>query len=412
MGLPNAEQEPSRPPKFTIDLSLNPEDRYKALATAYQTEVRGLTGLFNALLRDIGLPGSYHGLVNGAARLLLRGVHSPIETAELRGISQVTGIPMYLLVSFNVILDALMGCTSGAVKTLEDGQPKSQAKMLHFRTLDWTMDPLRSIIVQLDFVRSRSANPSRVLARSITYVGFVGILTGVRERLSLSLNFRAVHNATTKRDHFRFYFHHLLVLLGIRQSISSILRNYMFSDVPHEKNQPKTLAEVSEELLHRHTTAAYLTFSDGGSTIVIEKDYDSGQIRKSSTFIAATNHDEVEHHPKSNAATPVANEVAGGSSRIAPGLEELLEESRDRLECVASKWTSRVRKVKRQSRREGRTDLHRIEDETTVTEADVIEWVSAYPTTNEQTHLATVLDATNGQVVWTRVYPDPNENAE
>lgn len=49
---------------------------------------------------------------------------------------------MHLLVAFNVLLDLFMGCTSGGAKlSVED-------RMLHFRTLDWGMDPLRKVIVQ------------------------------------------------------------------------------------------------------------------------------------------------------------------------------------------------------------------------------------------------------------------------
>ncbi|EXJ91749.1 hypothetical protein A1O3_00299, partial [Capronia epimyces CBS 606.96] len=131
--------------------------------------------------------------------------------------------------------------------------------MLDFRTLDWKMDSLRSIIVQLDFIRSKPSDPSPVLASSITFVSFVGFLTSVRPRLSLSLSFRGVHNATTRQEHFKFYFHHLLVLLGYRQSVS---RGYFISENDDE-NEPKTLADIAEELVSRCPTAAYLTFSDG-----------------------------------------------------------------------------------------------------------------------------------------------------
>ncbi|KAI1619474.1 N-acylsphingosine amidohydrolase [Exophiala viscosa] len=408
MNLQPAERPGRSPPRFTIDLSLNPEDRYKALAREYKTQIQGLTTLFDDLLQDVGLPTSYHGSINRIARLLLRRVKSPIETAELRGIAEVAGVPMYLLVSFNTILDLLMGCTSGAVKTLEQGQRGSEAKLLHFRTLDWTMDPLRSVVVQLDFVRTELADPSRVVARSITYVGFVGVLTGVRPNLSISLNFRAVHNANTKRGQFNFYFHHLLVLLGYRQSISSILRSYTLP-ADGQNAHAKDLAEISTELALRHTTAAYLVFCDGRSAIVMEKDYDSGPIRQSDNFIAATNNDEVAHESVSYAATPVATEVAAGTSHVAAGLKELLEESRERLNCITSRWKSCVRRAQQESKRRGASDSGQVEAHTTITPAETINWVSAYPTTNEQTHYATVLDPTTGEVVWTLVYPSPYE---
>ncbi|KIW29412.1 uncharacterized protein PV07_05228 [Cladophialophora immunda] len=392
-------------PIHTIDLSLEPEDRYKALAQAYKSELRGLTALFNSLLTDIGLSRIFHGPVSLLARLLLRGLSSPLETAELNGIAKVTGLPIHLLVSFNVILDCLMGCTSGAVKVLEAGRPTGQARMLHFRTLDWAMDPLRSIIVQLEFVRSRSATPGRIIARSVTYVGFTGILTGVREDLSLSLNFRGIHNAARRRDHARFYLHHLLVLLGYRQSISSILRGYITPEDP-EDDQCKSLEEISDELVPRHTTAAYLLLCDGVSAMVIEKDYETGVIRQSDTFIGVTNNDE-EEFGLSNEATPFAAHVSAKSG-VKTGMEAIIEESRDRLDAISLRWRACLRKAKRKSKKEGK-DPSQAERNLAITTDEVIEWVSAYPTTNEQTHFATVLDPVNGQVVWTRLYPAPAE---
>jgi hypothetical protein len=77
------------------------------------------------------------------------------------------------LVALNTLLDLLMGCTSGSARTQEG----SISKMLHFRTLDWEMDALRHIVVNLEFIQSPS---SKVIARSVTYVGFIGVLTGVR----------------------------------------------------------------------------------------------------------------------------------------------------------------------------------------------------------------------------------------
>lgn len=51
---------------------------------------------------------------------------------------------MYLLVAFNLLLDTMMGCSSGGVRVGNaDGQ--GGTRMLHYRTLDWSMDPLREV---------------------------------------------------------------------------------------------------------------------------------------------------------------------------------------------------------------------------------------------------------------------------
>ncbi len=47
--------------------------------------------------------------------------------------------------------------------------------MVHIRALDWGMDQLRDLVVELDFVRFEGGP---IVATSLTYFGYVGVLTG------------------------------------------------------------------------------------------------------------------------------------------------------------------------------------------------------------------------------------------
>ena len=419
-------------PIHQIDLSMAPRSRYVALARIYASQIERLTILFDSLLEDVGILPYQYVWIKRVARLLLRRVHSREETEELRGISKATGVSMYLLVSFNVVLDLLMGCTSGAVRSSEPFQPLGQAKMLHFRTLDWGMDPLRSVIVQLEFIRSKSATPRVVLASSITYVGFVGVLTGVRKDLSMSLNFRGVHNATTRAGHFQFYLHHLLVLLGIRQAISSLLRSHLLGHLGGHDLHPSTLATLAHEVPPKPSTAAYLIFSDGKMTVTMEKDYRTALLRHSKSFIVMTNHDLDLPESTGSHDDSTRRELAS--------MEDILSESAHRRDCIADKWKSKVQKAETNSQlAQARTEpcassqastttqsggakpkarsdsmnmkakpnMAQIEDSVTITSDEVISWVSAWPTTNECTHFAAVLDPTTGEVIWTKRYLTP-----
>lgn len=391
---------PSNIPVYRIDLSLPPRERYKALALDFKTQIASITPLFDQLLADLGVPEKRHGVVNSLARWMLRGVHSPVETAELHGISEVTGVNMYLLVALNVVLDLLMGCTSSAIRS-------DTGYVYHLRTLDWGMDPLRHIIVQLDFVRSggnlalpaeppRPAGDDVVLASSITYVGFVGVLTGVRPGLSMSLNFRAIHNASTRWEHFRFYAHHLAVLLGYRQSICSLLRGLLYDDKPKGSiaGTTPTLATIESSLSSQHTTAAYLVFSDGQTSLAVEKDLSSAIIRRDADgFLVATNHD-FDDSNSAKAATPAGNHAAHLARQEA--MADLLEDSTERADCVSDKWK---KKHRRSTRSRTMTDGISLDE--------AIAWASAWPTTNETTHFATVMDPAEGVIRWGRAYIDP-----
>lgn len=168
-------------PVYTIDLSAPPKLRYLEVAKDFAPRIASLTPLFDLILED-AIPYVYlRTLARKAAKFCLTRLHDDDETQELRGISEVTGVDMYLLVALNTLLDCLLGCTSGAVPVASNPRTSPPGtRLMHFRTLDWEMPSLRDVLVELEFVNSSSPDPTKVFARSITYAGYVGVLTGVR----------------------------------------------------------------------------------------------------------------------------------------------------------------------------------------------------------------------------------------
>jgi hypothetical protein len=195
------------------------------------------------------------------------------------------------------------------------------------------------------------------------------------------------------------------------------------------------------EIPPKRSTAAYLIFSDGKTTVTMEKDYRSALLRQSKSFMVMTNHDLNPSKDTSGNEDYTKPELAS--------LAEVLRESTDRRKCIANKWRSKVRKADRRMKRQAHIadsdtestevqsneanltsvttrlglakaemkhklrdtkvalDIANIEDSVTITDNEVISWVSAWPTTNECTHFAAVLDPTAGQVMWTRRYVTP-----
>lgn len=439
----NPTQMGSTPPVFRINLSLPPSERYAEVARLYRDRMRSLQGMFDELIQGIA-PKTPLGLAHWLAWFFLRRLYTAEETEELRGISRVTGIKLYLLICLNTVLDLLMGCTSGGVRT-KCGGDRTKTKMLQFRTLDWGMDPLRDLIVQLEFVRGD--DPNKVLATSITYVGFVGVLTGVRKGLSASLNFRPVHD--TSRN-FAFYFNHLLVLLGIRQSVSSLLRQCIFSlpsNAPSQGSHLSTLDDIVTNAPSLPTTAVYFIFGDGAKTVTMEKDHRTAVVRSSSSFIVATNHDQ---QPDATPPQTVAEDKRRNHwgltlvSSDAQAMADILEESNERYDCMQGRWDRRVQRsvqaaerFERQKavleqrdqptgsrssqrlRRKRDKDIEAMKQRGSVsdpsespdvalTQKEVIRWLTTAPVLNEMTHYATVMDATEGKLVWVKRY-DPAE---
>jgi hypothetical protein len=385
----------STPPIYTIDLSLPPAKRYVKVADDYRHELQNLQSLFDQLLAATRLPT---GLVHVLTRLLLRKLHSEEQTQEIRGISQAIRVPMYLLVAYNVLLDLFMGCTSGGARVTSDRSQGST--MVHFRTLDWDMPELRDVVVQFDYVGERGG---QVIASAVSYVGFVGVLTAVRKDLSVSLNFRAYHNDDASwRANLKYYAHQVAVLLGFRPSIASMLRDCILPRTRILGNREGQEGRVEVDPLPRYrecdictgipltpSTAAYLIFCTPKEVLVLEKDRVIATILMSSDFLAVTNHDaRYDTQPCAAHAAHAKNAMMG------IGMEDVIEESVARKQCLSKKWEAWNRDRKRSGRtRAGGVPLQVLKA-----------WMQEYPTCNSQTHFTCLMDPARGTIRWARKY--------
>jgi hypothetical protein len=401
----------SSPPVYTIDLSLPPAQRYVELVGDYKQYLHDLTELFDGVVQKIlnaaWLPTW---LLHFLARLFLRGLHSAEETDELRGISKAVNLPMYLLVAYNTFLDLLMGCTSGGARVQSSEHEAS--RMMHFRTLDWDMPELRNLVVQLDFVEKPGG---KVIASSISYVGFVGILTGVKKDLSVSINFRPYHN---NDDSFwanmKFRTHLVAVLLGLRPSLPSLVRDFLLPRIKQSKpeNIPQTengMTLHESQSFYRDTdilsnfpsiptTASYLVFCTGGETILLEKDLRTATITRNSSFIAITNHDasyDTQHDDQHTEAAHVQH-----AKTTIPGMQDIVNESITRKACLVNKWEQWPKLT---PKAEGANDS---QGEIAVPFNQLKTWMQEYPTCNEKTHYVCIMDPAEGKVKWVRAYDE------
>ena len=276
------------------------------------------------------------------------------------------------------------------------------------------MPSLRRVIVHLDFI-SEKGGP--VIASSVPCAGYMGVLTGVRRDFSLSLNFRPnrVDNGKFWSD-LKYGWHHLMVLLGRRQSISSLLRQFLLPQPERKRIIPwlpftkkggnKTLdyAEIIKTVVGENgkskpitTTACYPCFSNGQEAKTIEKDRISAVVRSSTDFIVVTNSDE----DKLRSNNPEANEEGVKATPAIPDLDlpEVAAEAKDRAECARSNWNT-LKVAKSQKR-------HIAGRDTLCTTENIIKLTRKHPTTNECTHFAYILDPAEGTVAWCRRWMKP-----
>lgn len=419
------------PPKFTIDLSVPPEHRYDHITPHLLTAIKdaSVTAQFDELLETLlpQMPAAQK-VLNVLARVALRRVYSDEETAELRGIAKATGLSMHILVALNVMLDLLLGCTSGGVRFRDSPHGKSQ--IVHYRVLDWGMDPLRSLVIELDFVAYQDGP---VLATTVGYFGYVGVLTGVRPGLSVSLNYRPHHDTSSFFRRVAFRWHQLLVILGCRPSVSSTLRSFLLPSTTttnHNnnnhltnrdiKNAPSLMSPLTtpiETLLtHLHTsrsTASYLILCTPELAYSIEKDNGSASVTSSPHFLATCNHDLAdESDPTGRLTLHEAAQHLSLQGGVETGMDSLVEDSLDRKETISRVWEAKIKTIRRKSGSNSRgkgnssrrdTDREGSEDPALGLD-DVLGLIAQEGISNDMTHYSVVMDPSEGRVLWRRAY--------
>lgn len=409
------------PPCFTIDLSQPPKDRYEKVCVYYKkvlgpgTLCRLLEDVLHQGCQAIWLSTGWACLLRWAARTILRRIHDDEEQAELEGIAQAMSVPMHLLVALNALVDMMMGCSTSGLRTVcGDGE---ETAMLHLRIMDWHMPRLRRLVVELAFVR-RSGSP--VVATSLTYFGYVGVFTGVRRGLSMSINFRAQHARTSKRQRMAYRAHQLGVLVGTRRSVSSYLRHCLLTpDAALDGQEPKREAQGSKDIIQQRqvspinmpildyivhpdgfsktpSTAAYLLFCTPQTVHLLEKDYRQANALSSTIVLTVCNHDRADVKPKAGAidgTVELVDRGLNGDSRT------FLEFSLNR-QLTLDALRHQALKVKGRGRgRSGTTNPSQA-----VNFADVVGMGQHGTICHEQTHYIAVMDPAMGKIVWRRAY--------
>lgn len=197
-----------------------------------------------------------------------------------------------------------------------------------------------------------------------------------RENLSMSLNFRPSHDCAT----LSLRIHQLIVLLGKRPSVSSILRNTFLSPGRDELS----IDGVAETVMKARATPCYVTFCSGQKTIVIQKDLFHGVSKSATDFIVQTNHDDKSLDPTGGAPTKKDKQALMGI-----GMNEVIKDSEERKDCIQKKWETFA------SRRQQRENASPV-----VSEQTLKRWVDVFPIMNEETHFGCILDPGTGSIRW------------
>ena len=154
------------------------------------------------------------------------------------------------------------------------------------------------------------------------------------------------------------------------------------------------------------STACYFCFSSAKETTVIEKDLITARVRSSDDFIVITNNDEEEPHSISASAS--GNLGVQNASNVngvyGMAIAEIIEEAKNRKQCAENIYKNMRRKA---ARRKGMVAALGDDAKRLLETVDIVKLVQRYPTTNEVTHFACVLDPQSGKIAWCRRWLEP-----
>ncbi|XP_006893626.1 PREDICTED: acid ceramidase [Elephantulus edwardii] len=183
-------------PWYTIDLDLPPYKRWHELVTDKAPALRIIVNSVKNLVNAFVPSGKIMQIVDQKLPSLLGTLQSPFEE-ELKGIADITEIPLGEIISFNIFYEFFSMCTSIIT---ED----KAGHLLHGRNMDfgvflgwninnnsWVItEELKPLTVNLDFRRN-----NQTVFKATSFAGYVGMLTGFKPGLfSLTLNERFTLN--------------------------------------------------------------------------------------------------------------------------------------------------------------------------------------------------------------------------
>lgn len=164
-------------PKYIINLDLPPEKRWISLIKKYKTQLLETYHKMNDQLEQIA--GSYS-LWTVEKIISLYG-DSPLYYHELKSIADELDIPVEKIILLQLCYECFSACTS----IILDDKDKLY-NPIHIRTMDWDDTFLKPLTINVKFV-----SQGNMLFEGTTWVGYIGILTGVKPNVaSVSINYR------------------------------------------------------------------------------------------------------------------------------------------------------------------------------------------------------------------------------
>lgn len=167
-----------KPQTFKINLDLPPQERFKEVILAKQSEIRKFINIFFQMT-----PKEFFPILNLVDSIV--PIHKEFYE-ELEGVAKYANCSLQKAFAINLIYEVLASCTS-IVSVSSDGS------IIHGRNLDYFFGPyISSFMVHFEFYRN-----GNLIYEGDGNAGFLGLVTGMKkDRFAISLNQRSSNNTS------------------------------------------------------------------------------------------------------------------------------------------------------------------------------------------------------------------------
>ncbi len=168
-------------PEYTINLDMQPEERWKHIMPLYSDKI---IDIINTAYDE--LPWIFSRPIKYLAKTYFEEIPKDLGEygKEMIGISNSSNINLYEIVLYNIFYEVFSLCTSVVVS--------SENNIIHARNLDFgvfmegIVPLLKKITINLSFIKN-----NKVIYKAHTFAGFVGIFTGMKPyKYSITINQR------------------------------------------------------------------------------------------------------------------------------------------------------------------------------------------------------------------------------
>jgi len=172
-----------------VNLDSNPYDRWADIVAPHKEDLLKVVSQIDKISGSIPFIGSL------GLEFVLNTIQQKIDAGgvlyydELRGIADTIDVDVRRVILLQLCYEFFSACT--CVSMLVEDEPAL------YRTMDWEMPELKPLTKQFEFMRN-----GEIVFRSVSWVGYVGVFTGVRRGLALALNFRTTNQQTSITQNF------------------------------------------------------------------------------------------------------------------------------------------------------------------------------------------------------------------